>query len=474
MAFEHDIHPSWKQVSETRWVQKYDFQDAFYGRILGEVGAPALFMVNCQIKFTFTTHTNQVIDQLRNAWKQMRLAYPIIGTVSQQTERVYDAITNPDDLEKWAQETFKVEPSLTGSELWQQLAKTRLPTMYFLPSSNELSLQAEHSHLDGRGLIHFWNEFISFLVNPKPLVLGQFPGRELANLPGTSDDYLHVQEGFPGQGGEIALELLRSLEVSPPDTAVSYPLKDPSTLSLEQPGFLNGRARHRLSTTDADRIIAACKYHSVSLTAVFHAAVGFATRDMQRLRGVEPGSKFAAFSNLDLRRYFQHEGGAASAAKTLLGNFHTILPCISHYGHDKSFVDVAKELSASYRQSLEAQPGLFSALRPMMQHIGDDFTKGPLLDTTPAISTGGNLDFVLKSPYLGSAGEFTIDDLRAGDVVTGPWMDCFICIFKGGLVLSSNFNGVFYAEEEAHSFLIRVGKHMLGGLGLAKGPNAKM
>lgn len=471
MDSQPSIHPSWKQVSDTRWVQKYDFQSAFYGRILGEVGTPALFMVNCQIKFTFTTHTNDIVDQLRNAWKHMRLAYPIIGTVSQREERVYEAITSSDDLEAWSQETFKVEPNLTGSELWRQLKKTRLPTLVYLSSSGELSLQAEHSHLDGRGLIQFWNEFASFLVNPKALALGQ----ELANLPGTSDDYLHVQEDSPGQAEGLALELLQCLDTSPPHSAVTYPLKNPSTLSLENPGFINGRVRHRFSTIDSDKILAACKTHSVSLTAAYHAAVGFATRDIQRQRGLEPGTKFAAFSNLDLRRYFPNEGGdATSPAKPLLGNFHTILPCISHYGPSKSFIDVAKELSESYRQNLNEIPGLFSALRPMMRLVGDEFTQGPLRDTTPAISTGGNLDLVLKGPYKGPAGEFVIDDLLAGDVVTGPWMDCFISIWKGRVVLNSAFNGVFYEEEEAHGFLVRAGRYMLGGLGVAKGLDAKI
>lgn len=470
MSVEPNIHPSWRQVSEKKWAQTYDFQDAFYGRILGEVGSPALFMVNCQIQFTFTTHTDQVADQIRNAWKQMRLAYPIIGTVSEEKERVYEAITSAYDLEKWADETFKIERNLTGADIWRQLKKTRLPTMRFLPNTNEISLQAEHSHLDGRGLIHFWREFVSVLIDPKPLVLG----RELANLPGTSDDYLPIQEEYPGQGEKIAMELLQSLEVLSPEKPISYPLQDPSTLSLEKPGFINGHAVHKFSTMDTDRIIAACKRQSVSLTAVYHAAVGFATRDVQRERGVEPGTKFATFSNLDLRRYFQRGGGVASAEKPLLGNFHTILPCIAHYGHHKSFVDVAKELSASYQQSLAAKPGLFSALRPMMQLFGDEFTKGPLLDTTPAISTGGNLDLVLQGPFVGPAGRFTIDDIVAGDVVLGPWMDCFVSIWKGSLALSSNFNGVFYAEEEVHSFLIRVGKHILGGLGLAKVSEAKI
>jgi hypothetical protein len=473
MASEQNVHPSWEQVSDTRWVQQYGFQDAFYGRILGQVGEPALFMVSAQMKFSFATHGDNIVDQLRNAWKQMRLACPIIGTVSQQNERIYEVITSSDDLESWAQETFKVEPDLTGSELWRQTTKARLPTMYYLPKSSELSLQAEHSHFDGRGLIMFWNQFASLLVNPKPLDLGG----QLAKLPGTSDDYLPVQEEYPGRGTEIALELLQLLDVSPPETAVTYPLRDPSTLSFEKPSVINGRAAHKLSSVNATTVLAACKAHSISLTAAFHAAIGFATRDVQRQRGLAPGSKFAAFSNLDLRPYFQHDGSATSAAaktRTLIGNFHTILPCISHYGHNKSFVDVARELSGSYRQRLDAQPGLFSALRPMMQLVGDDFTKGPLQDTTPAISTGGNLDLVLKSPYVGAAGTFTIDDFWAGDVVTGPWMDCFVFVWKGKVGLSCNFNEVFYEEEEALNFLARAAEHMLEGLGLTQEPVAKM
>lgn len=87
---------------------------------------------------------------------------------------------------------------------------------------------------------------------------------------------------------------------------------------------------------------------------------------------------------------------------------------------------------------------------------------------------GGNFDFVFKSLYFGFVGEFIIDDFWVGDVVIGFWMDCFICIFKGGLVFFSNFNGVFYVEEEVYSFFIWVGKYMFGGFGLVKGFNVKM
>ena len=53
-------------------------------------------------------------------------------------------------------------------------------------------------------------------------------------------------------------------------------------------------------------------------------------------------------------------------------------------------------------------------------------------------------------------------------------MFAFVFIWKGKLELSCNFNGVFYAEEEALNFLARAAEHMVEGLGLAQEPVARM
>ncbi|KAH7303976.1 hypothetical protein B0I35DRAFT_517104 [Stachybotrys elegans] len=453
---------SWKPVSHNEWEQVYGFQDAFYGSILAEPGEPGLFLIATSMKFEFLRHESQdLVTQLRTAWMRMRLAYPIIASISQSKKRVYHPVQDMADLEVWANETFKVETERTTSDLWRHLVKTRQPMMRFLPKTNELFLQAEHSHFDGRGMLHFWDEFIPLLVNSTPLVLGQ----ELGNLPGTSDDYLDTREKSPGRAAQLGMELVQSFEVQPPDTPVCYPLKNLDSLSQKPYPYVGARTKLEISPEGTSRILAGCKDRNVSLVAVWHAAMVLAAQDVQRDAGEAVGSIYVTGANLDLRKYFGNNQAEKAAKKAPIGNFHTILPCTVKPG-SKSFLELAQELNSFYRMNLHEQPDIFSALRPMMQGFADAYAQGPPMDTTPCISTGGVVDYYLKKQYTGPAGALYIDDLWFGDTTTGPWLECFTWMWRGSLILSSCYNGTFYSDDEVHGFLERVTEHIKNGLGL--------
>ncbi|KAI9147478.1 hypothetical protein HJFPF1_12503 [Paramyrothecium foliicola] len=463
MADHQAPYCSWKLVSDNTWEQTYGFQDAFYGRILGKAGEQALFLVATSVKFRNTGQRSdeELAKAFRDAWIQMRYEYPIIAAISHEKKRTYQSPQSIAEVDTWASETFKVDETKTLPEIWRGLLKTRQPTLYFLPKTSELFMQGEHSHFDGRGLLHFWDEFFKLLVNPKPIQLGQ----ELVNLPGQADDYVNTRERAPDRGRQLAAHLVESLEVPPPESSIAYPLKHLDDVAPQQPVLINSRATLKFLPEETLRINSACKSRNLSLTAVWHAAVVLATQDTQRDAGVLPGSTYVTFANFDIRRYFKGDAQKHSEGRAPIGNFHAVVPFIAK-PNGQSFLDMARNLSSFYRLGLQEQPDIWSALRPMMQTMGDAFNSGPLTDTTPAISSLGVVDHYIKPKYEGSAGEFFIDDAWFGDTVTWPWIECFTWIWRGSLVLGSCFNGTFYSQEEVDLFHSKIAGHIFRGLGL--------
>jgi hypothetical protein len=464
MAANNEPHHSWKPISNSEWEQPYGFQDAFYGRILGKAGEPALFLVASSIKFRYVSPSadGDPAKKIRDAWIQTRYAYPIMATVAHEDRRSYKSPQNAQDIDQWANETFKVELNRTVSDIWRDLIKTRQPTLYFLPKTNELFLQSEHTHLDGRGFLHFWDELFALLVNPRPVVLGQ----DVGHLLGRADDYLNTQERSPGRGLRLATHLVESLEVTPPETSIAYHLTNVDDVAHQPLPLINSRAVFTFSKEETKKINDECKSRNLSLTAVWHTAIVLATQDVQRDAGVQPGSTYVTFANFDLRRYFKQDSRECVQDKAPIGNYHGVLPYIAK-PNGRSFLNLAQDLSSFYRLGLQDQPDVWSALRPMMQAMGDAFTQGPLTDTTPAVSSLGVVDHYIKKKYQGPGGECFISDAWFGDTVTGPWIECFKWLWQGSLVLGSCFNGSFYSSRELDEFHRKVRWHILDGLNLA-------
>ncbi|KEY66383.1 hypothetical protein S7711_05816 [Stachybotrys chartarum IBT 7711] len=464
MAPGQEPHPSWKRVSESKWEQAYGFQDAFYGRIVGKAGESALFLVasSMSIRFAGNISEEEQAMRLRNAWIQMRFLYPIIAAVAHGKKRVYQSPVEMAEVHDWAARTFRVMGNATITDIWHNLVKTEQPTMHFIPKTHELFLQAEHTHFDGRGGLHFWDEFFTLLVNPKPVTIGQ----DLGNLPGRSDDYVNTKERRPGRGVDLATHMLQALEVSPPETPISYHL----TKTNKVPGHplppINSRATFKFSPRDTSRINDACKDRNLSLVAVWHTAVVLASQDVQREANAEPGSAYSTCANFDLRRYFKDNHRRDSDKRAYIGNFHCVLP-YKVKPNGRTFLEVAQDLTSFYRLGLQDQPDIWAALRPMMEGIGESFSDGPPADTTPAVSSLGVLDHFVKRNYSGPACECYIGDAWFGVTATGSWMESFIWLFQGSLVLNSCFNRIYYLDEEVDAFHSRVRSHMIQGLGLS-------
>ncbi|ERF68699.1 hypothetical protein EPUS_05760 [Endocarpon pusillum Z07020] len=475
-------HPSWAQTGPNTYSQPYGFQEVLYNAISVPPGSPGLFLIGSSITFSYNPSSpagrlsaHDLAPLLRNAWLQMRQQYPTLAAETHPEGKIYTSPSSSAELEEWLAATFIVTPGKTSAEHWRTMIKTRQMTMYFFPEERQLFLQGEHHILDGRGLMNFWDRFFRALASPAKEDIMKTEGSEVSRLPPRSDDLLDMAEKKPGRGEQRALEILAPLGTmnAPICLPVPHPLPpcSPRNAALEL----------RLSTRTTESITAACKAQRLSVTAVWHAAVVLATRSIQAKRNSVPGAgggtQFACFGNFDLRRYFPAPDATTLPDAYALSNHHCVLPYVVT-PDGKTFSQVARELASFYQQDLpKADAEVWSAMEPMIRMLLPGFTRTPLEETTPALSSLGVVDHFIGSWYAdaGGQGGWRVEEVWFGDTVTGPWLECFMWAWQGRLSLNSCYNPAYYTHAEVDEFHQLVLEKMLDGMSIVgQGPCWKL
>ncbi|CAJ2509748.1 Uu.00g056480.m01.CDS01 [Anthostomella pinea] len=444
-----NIHPSWKQVGD-HFEQEYGFQEQLYANIAVPPGQRGLFLGGSYVSFKYTGAEKDVTPLFRQAWVQMRHRYPAIAASATKRGKVYKS-PNKKELEEWLEHTFKVSPEKTSAELFRDMRKTTHVTLNYLPECNELFMQSEHLHLDGGGVMCLWDDFFQAVVAPKEVVFGD----EVPRLPPRSDDLLDLKEKTPGRGQEVAMSMLAPLDVGEGE-AICMPVdvtRAPSRCFT---------AEYKFDLRTSTAILQACKNRQVTVTAAWHAAMAIATRNVQAGVTGRPGTKFAGFTNFNLRGYFPK---SADSYTGTVGNHYTILPFVVE-PEAYSFDETARRLTAFYRRGLNGQPDIWAALQPMIETVFPDVT-APLTDTTPAVSSLGNISQFIRTKY---GSEWEIRDVWAADTVTGPWIDCFLWAWRDKLVICSSYNTGFYTPGDVEGFNEKIAYELMQGLGLYDQP----
>ncbi|KAI4599795.1 hypothetical protein KJ359_001531 [Pestalotiopsis sp. 9143b] len=483
-------HPSWKQTAPNVYTQPYGFQEVLYNAISVPPGSPGLFLIGTHVTFNYQPSSrgnnltqDDLTARLRQAWLQMRQQYPTLAAEGRPEGKTYTSPSSPAELEAWLAATFIVTPSKTSAEHWKTMVKTRQMTLYYFPEEGQLFIQGEHHILDGRGAMNFWDRFFKNLasVPQQQEVVFQTNGSEVSRLPPRSDDLLDLTEKKPGRGEARASEILAPL------LTMSAPIYVPVAQPVGACSPRNAAFELKLSARTTASIVAACKAQRLSVTAAWHVAVVLATQAVQAQRNdaaaqkpeeAHPaGTQFAAFGNFDLRRYFPAAADENLSDVQSLSNHHGVLPYVLELA-DKTFSQMARELAVFYQQDLpKTDPKIWSALGPMIRMMVPEFTKTPLEETTPALSSLGVVDSFIASSYADADGKGTwrVRDVWFGDTVTGPWLECFMWAWQGRLSMNTCYNPAYYSHVEVDEFLQLVGEKLLEGLGVdAQGPESKL
>ncbi|ETS80263.1 hypothetical protein PFICI_07792 [Pestalotiopsis fici W106-1] len=480
-------HPSWKQTAPNVYTQPYGFQEVLYNAISVPPGSPGLFLIGTHVTFNYQpsspsnklTH-DDLAARLRQAWLQTRQQYPTLAAENRPEGKTYTSPSSMDELEAWLATTFIVIPKKTSAEHWKTMVKTRQMTLYYFPEESQLFIQGEHHILDGRGAMNFWDRFFKNLASVSQLEATiQTDGSEISRLPPRSDDLLDLTEKKAGRGEARALEILAPL------LTMSAPIYVPVAQPIGACSPRNAAFELKLSARTTASIVAACKAQRLSVTAAWHVAVVLATQAVQAQRNAasqpgneaRAGTQFAAFGNFDLRRYFPAAVDESLSDVHALSNHHGVLPYVFEPGN-KTFSQMVHELAAFYQQDLpQADAEIWSALGPMIRMMVPEFTKTPLEETTPALSSLGVVDSFIASSYADADGKgvWHIRDVWFGDTVTGPWLECFMWAWQGRLSMNTCYNPAYYSYAEVDEFLQLVGEKLLEGLGIGdREPGSKL
>ncbi|RYP17755.1 hypothetical protein DL765_004333 [Monosporascus sp. GIB2] len=312
-----------------------------------------------------------------------------------------------------------------GAELFRDLTKTARIALHYLPESSELFLQTEHRHLDGRGIMRFWDRFSEAVIEPKG---GGFRGRDSAAAsqggrpPGPRREVAWVRQG--DRAGHAGTPFLRRADLDAGADVSALPGR-------------NFSAELKFSVRGTSAILQECRRKKFTATAVWHAAMALATRDTQTQAGPKKPTGGGDDPNDD--------------AYTV-SNHRTVLSVVAEPAEGRTFDDLAGELTAFCRRGISEPPGVWGALRPMIEEI-----------TTPAVSSLGNVDRYVRRRY-GAARE--IEGVWFGDTATGPWLEGFLWAWRDCLVLCSCYDSGLYTPRDVQAFHERAAQIMMEGLGL--------
>ncbi|GAP90670.2 putative NAD-dependent 15-hydroxyprostaglandin dehydrogenase protein [Rosellinia necatrix] len=465
------IARTWRRVGTQQHEQEYGFMEKVYRRVSVPAGQAGRFLLGTHVQFHTTRQggVDELAAAFRRAWIQIRHECPDIACLPAKRGKTYTSLDTPGELETWVSRTFVVIHDRSALDLWQGLTKTNQVTLYYLTKTNHLFLQTEHYHLDGRGMLRFWNLFFTALITPaEPRLDGSEVGRlqprplDIVDLHGISDE----------SAGRLADEIMQPLAAR---TAARIKMPNASSLTPAGGGGRGGRPpagnsyeETKLGAGLSEAIVASCKGRKLSITGVWHAALVFATRDEQLAANEGVGSTYVGLANFDLRTHYPDGGEKAkakarAAAAYPFGDHHCVLPmALAIEGKDIS--DAASELTNFYWHRLaDSKPDIWAALPVIAEKLTPALTTERPTDSTPSAASLGLVDSYIDHSY---GGEWTINDFWAGNTVAGPSIKCFIYTWKGRLILNSCYNSDCYSRETLSRFHARIVQWILRALDL--------
>ncbi|OOG00965.1 hypothetical protein ASPCADRAFT_202813 [Aspergillus carbonarius ITEM 5010] len=416
---------SWSQVSPTRWERPLTGFEEYL--VLHANISSTVSSTNQQYtlfsKVTVDLHLPNIESALQHAWKQMRFTEPDLATtILDGQTKVYETPT-PTALQEWLNSTFIISPDLTDADdLQRNGPPIHQSKLYYLPKTSELVLRAQHSAIDGIGVLIWWDKFFHALHHPLP----EIPfGQEHHHL----DVPIHIAlaNNDPPTHEETQKATAKVLE---------YVSHLPGIGMVSQAGTTppgkSQHIEHRFSPDLTAAIIHGCKRRGISVTSAVHAAYVMVL--MQHADPKSNTSRYTTVNTFNLRDYLPERYRRKAATNCPINlPFSVELPV--------GFAEVAGELHRRYRNDVRGDPevlGLVGAYNAVLIAM----LKAPeaqrvAVPTDAFVSSLGVVERYLRREY---GGVVTVRDYRfTVDAVLG--MDALhVLTFRDELRLVYSFN----------------------------------
>ncbi|KAK5653269.1 hypothetical protein OQA88_9168 [Cercophora sp. LCS_1] len=447
-------HHPWVKTGENTYEQSYGFMERFFTRFLGEEGKPSQFTIIATLELSVPNSSIGTLESdLRSTWRAMRFHSPGLATFTGPTGKIYHTAT-PETLSAWESATFIRHPLNTqASALFSTLTRASLVTLHFLPgtTSHQLILQAEHHNIDGRGVYHLFNRFLTILTTPSLRTNLPF-GTEWARLPPLMDDLLSLSPISSADETALAAEWISPVSsITPLTIPIPPPLRSrPPSQSL--------RTSLRLSRAETSALIAACKTHNLTVTSAWIAALALSLA--QTAPDDAPTAGLATFATIDMRRFFPSPFDASEAP---VACYHSAIP-IALPILGKSFIELAREVKTAFHGGSITEPRK-TAWIPFVEMMGNAVGGREGTESGVLISSLGVVDDYVRKRY----GDVEVVDVWIGDVMMGGTSLWMCETWDGRLAVSVTYNEAYFGEGQMKGVLERVRGEMLRGLGVESG-----
>lgn len=462
---EHLEGLEWRQVEPGRFERGIDDMERFYNLQESITAHHQVhnWMMSNAIKIHAPDRKN-LVEDVKRAWIALRFKHPWLSSQVDGDKWVYQVPDGP-MLNKWLEETFFVHRnSKTSRQLFPDLPTRPLKraVLHYLVDTQEVVLQSPHAHMDGLGIVIWYDNFLRELANPThPVIFGT----EHHNLLPPLTKITNMPAYTPAEKAQW-------------DANADSWFQDMPTVKLDaMPSLRPGRSTFqwlRFSAEDTQKILRAAKQNGVTVTAVNQAAVSHAARIHSFNNPDHHGNSVATIALYDARERID----AAEFDPSDVIAAHTVaLPIKIPLG--TTLLETARNARRLMMQGKTDDYAL-----KMSPYYTKEFPRRLVAGAKAAVQTGaarplpsnahftsmGSLDKLLSQKYEGPAGTVELKDLwlaldiMTPDVLTAVWT------FNGQLVMQTDYNQAYFRDESIARYLRLVAEQLSEGLGITLQP----
>ncbi|CAI7625520.1 unnamed protein product [Penicillium manginii] len=393
------------------------------------------FVLTVALKLQLEEGVSSFLPELRRAWSVISEKHASITSVLDRRSGIWTYIA-PSKFEttRWLSETFIVIPfGMSVTALRNQTRPPKRPTLFVLPSSGEIILQAPHTSIDGKGIMLIVDELLSIAssmrqegpsyntINLSP------PFRVAASLPPVNND----------DRRRAAMELQRFLSVLP---AMSLPMRIKDGRWSERAPKRTDRVVRALPESETWTLLAVLKTKGLTITHAVHAAIACATKEFN----TNPASEvYAGAFNVDGRNAYGGNTLDHPATLYSTGWFPTIKV--------SDFWSVAKEFREGYTsvQKDVRLPNVIDELIEQAMPFMNGSTPSP---ADALLSSLGVVESVIQHKYS----NVEVLDFEIACEVLTPAIDIFLYTWRDRITLAAYFNETYQEAEKVSEFLGKV------------------
>lgn len=289
----------WTQKDHGVYGRDLDSVEQFYDFISkAGIGRPDRVNWGVSMGLKVRTEREDFVGDVKQAWIVLRQEFPSLSAFIQSGKWVYNT-TDREGLDHWLEETFlvyyDVDKPCRSLFPFDKLVQSNRATLHVFPNTHEVVIEGPHTHLDGSGMVLFFDRLLKTLVSPVPPLetceTSSPKNSEVANLLPP----LAITAQIP----EPSITQRETFDKSMGDFLKAQPGIKLSAVNTTSPA---ARSRLLWLTFDVEQtkhIAVKSKELGVTVTAALQAAITHASR----IHGGEDAREHAIMALYDARSY---------------------------------------------------------------------------------------------------------------------------------------------------------------------------